>query len=557
MDSQRLDPGYMQGRVNPRMLESLMVRILTNPVLFQEASKLLKPEHFSTQELGFAAIWRAALMIHERGGELSYTSMVDVVDKLINDDPEGLSVEEYENIMREDPSDPGMLYWTFERVVPGKLDLDTGRQLLRQFMEERTVADELRKIFTHISGTPSNLMGLLQPISEQLNRIGSASHNPVKAGIPDDWTPKPTRSFTTGLEFLDRYMDGGHAPGEVNGVIAPLGSGKTTLAIHLCVEAMKSEMMLAAEEGRQPRQVYLVSYEQTEEYIRQRMLSCAAGIALDTVKNMTDPETDLSRRGNYKPYEEERFANRTREERAADPEPKGEYERYLDARPMLNKCMRIVDFCQQGGQPGNIGSGFVEEIAAAIARDGRETDSEPALVVVDYVYAACMRRIGDALGDITNLRHLVTMFPDEIKRKVAERYDIPVWVMHQFSGEANEKSPTKLLHHSQASESKSFAMYLSFCVCFGNRDPMNHCLRMQVTKRRRAGDPQPPMLLRIAGDMVKIVSAEDTHRVDKQTGSILVKEVADRFQGNTDAPAQGQVRSYRQYSADGTDFHGI
>ena len=129
--------------------------------------------------------------------------------------------------------------------------------------------------------------------------------------------------------------------------------------------------------------------------------------------------------------------------------------------------------------------------------------------------------------------------------------------MHQFSGEANEKSPTKLLHHSQASESKSFAMYLSFCVCFGNRDPMNHCLRMQVTKRRRAGDPQPPMLLRIAGDMVKIVSAEDTHRVDKQTGSILVKEVADRFQGNTDAPAQGQVRSYRQYSADGTDFHGI
>ena len=100
MDSQRLDPGYMQGRVNPRMLESLMVRILTNPVLFQEESKLLKPEHFSTQELGFAAIWRAALMIHERGGELSYTSMVDVVDKLINDDPEGLSVEEYENIMR-------------------------------------------------------------------------------------------------------------------------------------------------------------------------------------------------------------------------------------------------------------------------------------------------------------------------------------------------------------------------------------------------------------------------------------------------------------------------
>ena len=57
--------------------------------------------------------------------------------------------------------------------------------------------------------------------------------------------------------------------------------------------------------------------------------------------------------------------------------------------------------------------------------------------------------------------------------------------------------------------------------------------------------------------MVKIVSAEDTHRVDKQTGSILVKEVADRFQGNTDAPAQGQVRSYRQYSADGTDVHGI
>ena len=80
MDNQKLDPGYIQGRINPRMLESMLVRILTNSVLFQEASRLLKPEHFSAQETGFAAIWRAALLIHARGRELSYTSMVDVVD---------------------------------------------------------------------------------------------------------------------------------------------------------------------------------------------------------------------------------------------------------------------------------------------------------------------------------------------------------------------------------------------------------------------------------------------------------------------------------------------
>ena len=557
MDNQKLDPGYIQGRINPRMLESMLVRILTNSVLFQEASRLLKPEHFSAQETGFAAIWRAALLIHERGGDLSYTSMVDVVDKLINDDPEGILAEDYENIMREDPSDPGMLYWAFERIVPDKLDLDTGRELLRQFLEERTIADELRKIFTYVDGTPSNLSGLIQPISDQLALIGGVSHNPVKAGIPDDWTPQPIRAFTTGIEFLDRYMDGGHAPGEVNGVLAPFGSGKTTLGIQLCVEAMRSEMMAATEEQRAPKQVYFVSYEQTEEYIRHRMVANAAGIQLDTIKNMTDPETDLSRRGNYKPYEEALLLARTREEREADPEPKGEYERFLDARPMLNKCMRIVDFCQQGGQPGNIGSGFVDEIHMALERDIRETGSQPALVVIDYVYAACMRKIGDSLADISNLRHLVTIFPDEVKRKVAERYEIPIWVMHQFSGDANEKSPLKLLDHSQASESKSFAMYLSFCVCFGNRDPANHCLRMHVTKRRRAGDHQPPSLLRIDGQMARLVSADSTHKIDKVANKILVNEVANRFQGSVEESEQNQVRSYRQFSADGAGYHGI
>ena len=73
--------------------------------------------------------------------------------------------------------------------------------------------------------------------------------------------------------------------------------------------------MAAAEEQRAPKQVYFVSYEQTEEYIRHRMVANAAGIQLDTIKNMTDPATDLSRRGNYKPYEEAMFLARTREER--------------------------------------------------------------------------------------------------------------------------------------------------------------------------------------------------------------------------------------------------
>lgn len=520
------DFAYTKGRMTPSLVESMVIRLLSHPGLFQEAKGVLFPSHFENTEARFSAIWAAAIQCDEEFSRLTFETMSDRVEELLADAGEDVSPQEAEAIFGTDPDRPGILYWALSQVDPDEVDLDQGRHLLRRFLEERLLADELRNALDFApGGVPSNLPAIIERANQHRERITNIQEDPVELGIPDNWEPESLNVWPTCLPFLDTPMDGGHARGEVYGILGPFGVGKTTLGIQLCVEQCRYWHDREVEYGEEGGQVYFFSYEQSATEVRRKAVACAARIHMSTMNTITG-EDCLSTRNNLKQYETDMFTKSGLLASGAPPPP-GERERYEDIKEMLRNHLRIVDL--SGGSKKRSGDGYVSEIAAILDNSVRKHDAKPRMVCIDHVWLAAYRHLASQGMDERRLRHFITMFGDDMKTKVAERYDMPCWLLHQYNGDANKASPAKLLHHTQAAESSSFAMPLSFCFCIGNKDQQSNTAQMACTKRRRSGNPLPPSILEIEGEFSTLIDRTDAFVV--QHDKILPRELAEQFGG--------------------------
>ena len=539
---------YTKGRMTPSLVESMLIRLLSHPGLFQEAKGVLLPSYFDNTESQFSAIWAAAIQCDEEFSRLTFETMSDRVEELLSDAGEELSSHQVEAIFGTDPDRPGILYWSLSQVDPADIDLDQGRHLLRRFLEERVLADELRTALEFApGGVPSNLPAIIERANRQRERITNIQEDPVELGIPDNWEPESLDLWPTMLPFLDTPMDGGHACGEVYGILGPFGVGKTTLGIQLCVEQCRYWHDREVEYGEEGGQVYFFSYEQSATEVRRKAIACAARIHMSTMNTLAGEEF-LSTREELRPYETEMFTKSGLLGTGA-PAPPGERERYEDVKDMLRDHLRIVDL--SGGAKKRSGDGYVAEISAILENSIRKHGAKPRMVCVDHVWLAAYRHMQSQGLDERRLRHFITMFGDDMKTKVAEMYGIPCWLLHQYNGDANKASPAKLLHHTQAAESSSFAMPLSFCFCIGNKDQQSNTAQMACTKRRRSGNPLPPAILEIEGEFSTLVDRTDAFVV--QHDKILPRELAEQFGG--DAEEVDYVP--RSQQNDGLDGAGV
>ncbi len=538
---------YTKGRMSSNLVEALVVRLLACPALFHEARGLLKPEHFDGSEVFLSVVWAAAVRAYDQFGRLSEDTLAEIAEETLTDSGEDISAEEFANIFDTDSDRPGIIRWALNGVDVDGLDLDQGRHLLRRFLEERVVMGHLRNALDMSrGGVPSNLPAILEHATRQQEQIHGIREDPVELGIPDEWRPAALQVNTTGIPFLDVYMDGGQAPGEVYGILGPFGVGKTTLGIQMCVEQCRVLADRAAENDEAPGQVYFFSYEQAASQIRSKALACAAHINMSTMNSFTG-EDCLSRSGDLKDYEIEMFTRAGTIN--SDPPPPGEYERFIDVKDMLQTHLRIVDL--SGSSKSRDGSGYVDEIAAILENDVARNAAAPKMVLIDHVWLAAYRALHAEGIDESKLRHKITMFADSMKRQVAERFNLSAWLLHQYNGAANKMSPAKLLHHTAAAESASFAMALAFCFCIGNKDDATNTARMACTKRRRAGDPQEPAILFINGGISTI--EDRTDRFTVMSDRILSKDVAEQFAGGDEDSQAPPLRGARS----GLDGAGI
>ncbi len=339
----------------------------------------------------------------------------------------------------------------------------------------------------------------------------------------DKRDPKIIR--TTGIGFLDKYLNGGTSEGEVYGLMAPYGTCKTTLAVMLWCTAARHcyEETLNGITGKQGISV-LVTYEAPKSpELLHRALMYAARVSRQSLEKMgmdglgallDDPAAPLD-------YERKRFAKEI-----ADSVFEPERVRVAKSIVWLNKHTLCLDFSGSDVEFPAAGNGGIDEIIQRIKLELRNRDSSCYLhsVIIDYLGLMVDRDTTVLLkkrsksNDEDSKTYSTAV--DRIGRELCKPLKCHCWVFHQLSGLANSMlSPTKVLHHTDAQGSKSFGANLDFSFVIGNlnADSMG---QIACTKHRR-NRKMIPSIICVDGEF-NLVTAPDNYHIDSR-GEIVSK----------------------------------
>ena len=399
-----------------------------------------------------------------------------------------------------------------------RLGLKLGKRLLNEYLSHRTTQELIRHGKSH-----TNLPELLEMQFDQARRIEQIGVSGGEEFFPDGWDMVTVReTVPTNITFLDEYLRGGSVAGEIYGLLGPYGSCKTTLAIMATVEGAK---IAASQEDRRGKVglSFYFSYEAPIEEIRIRSLAYCGRIQRESLEQMQGRGMRaLSRKDSLRPYEEEMFAAELSSGEAVP----GEYIRAKRAIRLLGKHMVPVDFTgsTRSKRGPSAGGGYVNEISQVIEAELLERGVESHyvhLVVIDYAGLMVDRYIESENLKTEQTRTLLKSAANRLKHRVANRYDCPIILLHQLSGEANSKSPGAKLSQTDAAECKSFAENLDFSFIVGQLTPDNLC-QFANGKQRRAAR-KPPKILRVVGAFNRVDDVSDRYFLDQTNHSIRSK----------------------------------
>lgn len=512
------------GQFDSAMLESMLVRLIRTPEALQEAVQILRVEHFKLpEEQQYALLWKSILELYSRHGEITFHSLYDTIlltASQIPNFPEPILAE----LLSEtgDDNSAGLVVYAFRGVKVAEMHIDLTRQYLKQFLGERYVYAPLAASLAN--GMAVNLPQILSEASERHQRVMQVDRYPVESALPDNWMERsePREVESTGVDFLDAFTDGGHAPGDTNGLLGPMGVGKTTMAVTLLVGVGNIQLnkrdKLRAEGQPVPnlKISYFVTYEQSKRDVQILLRANAASILTSRLSELRDPLRELSScaRGDFQPYETAVHRQRYKEDWEKQV-MSGEYERLMACRELLRDGIQIIDLSGSGEQ-SRTGDGFVEEVAALISMDQqRRGNPGVAVVVVDYVLLAVKRHLhANNQDEDRNLRHSILSYADRTKLQVAGKFKTPVWLLQQLNNDGNKGDPTKVTSHTQAAEGSAFAAPLVYCASLGTKDQTSSCTLINFSKTRRSGGLPQPKIIYINGAMARMEDGDGRYAID-------------------------------------------
>ena len=342
---------------------------------------------------------------------------------------------------------------------------------------------------------------------------------------PHTWPETDVDIIPTDVPFLDYYLDGGCHPAEVQALLGPIGGGKTLTGIQIAVQSALAYPQLKLETGEHGMNFYF-AYECGFDEIWGRVFGCAGQInalrARAFFKARKDPAL-LSRAGQLEPYEQ----NRSRFPVPTDGTPQpGEYERYCAVEPVLSQHLSLID-CSANHRYGfkKRGSGGVDEIAAYIDAYVSAGGVRPRHVVVDHAGPCVDNYINSGTrsfrGDSDKVKYgLLKSFILECSRKIASRFDCCVWVLHQLNSEARRKRPTAEFTDAMAADCNNFTENAWNAFVLGTKDDDSNCVTLRHTKTRNS-EPRPPRILKVEGDIARMVDVTDSHQIAASEGRLL------------------------------------
>lgn len=501
---------YVAPEVIPKLSfddkESMLQHIIRIPSLFLEAKRQIDIKYFTTTEIRYACLWKAATQLAEKsGGRIPENGacrrLESEIRSMLETDSALLSMQEFDDLVNPNS---GLVKWIYDTELSDLYEAD-GRTLLLAFLNERIIVEPLKRFVSDTGDfTPVNLQKVLKSINEQRLKIETVKKNPIQIAFPNEWKPKKLDLTTTGVPFLDKFM-GGQAAGEAYGILGPSGTGKTLLSVMIAVNGARYEQMTAKSEKEMGHWYYFTYESAVDPEIITRVLSYAAEIHRDSLLF----NDDLSTSDNLKTYEKERWA----EQLKAGIPVHGEKERLAAIAPMLRKNLWLCDM--SGSDPENpyAGTGYVDEIADYLAI---EVDNGHRIsgVVVDYVGIAATRHMEANNIKYDQLRHYVGKFGDKARRTIAAQFQCPVWLIHQFTGEATKRAPTATMHHADAAEAKDFAHNLWYCFNLHNKQKEHNVTMISCSKERRSHSAGITPLVKIDGAFCNMYSVDHLFSIE-------------------------------------------
>lgn len=270
-----------------------------------------------------------------------------------------------------------------------------------------------------------------------------------------------------GVHFMDHMMGGGTLPGELIGVLAPSGGGKSTIAI----------MALAASVDRNA----ICWYFSTEQKLKGDLATRQACLA-------TQSGRDKFKNG---------FENI----------PADIMQLLLSVQTQWEKNCKFVDISERR----DIKS--VDAIFSKVEQFHQKLGEPPGLIVVDW-----WGRLSDAMvmaqDTIPSGDDKRRFDRDELHKakQWMERLGCPGALMHQLSGAANAKGPNARLSSADAQENKAFNNMFDFTVVLGNRNSED--IMKAVTDKAR-GEARAEINVKLKGLMCRIDIAEDIDALDE------------------------------------------
>jgi len=510
--------------VDSELLDTLFIGLLRSPTLFDDARRFIKTNQFTPEELHYGHLWRMLCDLREQYDRFSGSMVLTHVKRELSHNPGLIHPAMQQKLLHL--GDHGLIFAAFS-AKPEEIDTTYCRQLMREFLMERTVYSPLRQMMAPIDNGlfVEGVDDFLLQTLGQRDRIMSIDELPTEDPMPPvgGTIEQPAPPFPTGLGFIDDAI-GGVSAGCVYGLLGVTGAGKTTLGFHLATSMAQNEYVDALEEGRQPGLVAYLSYEESAARLRPRLWSAACQIPRDSLAAMSQPDAELAREVNPNGYEKRLSGEGT---------PKSEYERWQMARPWLSACTRIFDMSGSGKHP-NSGTGFIDEIVAVLEGWSMRNKDQPiAVPIIDYAGLCCKRYMRSHNLDDSRLRGFLSSFGDECRHKIAERFGCPVWVLHQIAPSEAQKNPTTPLHHSQAAESRAFAENMVACGCIGVPDADTGNRRLNWSKLRdKKAEGQPPFILQVHEDYARMIDV--TSRYGVANRKFVSAEMARQLEGVAD-----------------------
>ena len=545
------DRDYAPRRLSPtrQQKRTMMATLLRKKSAFSMAKDLLRADHFAAQDPGYGIAWAALLQFREHAGRIPRKhELLGEISLVLKGDPEVLDSEGRRQLTK-------FVNWAYSLDVE-ELDDRIALRTLQQYLEDQLFFKG-QELFQLNEETPEDLSRVLGNLREEAIALKGVQSSGLQSPFPKDWdkTKQLQPTWSTGLNFFDYYLNGGHVPGEAHGVIGPFGTAKTMLAIMLSTEAAK---FWRAEWKRQGEKSplkfsYLFFYEGSMDEMRIRALSYMGNIDKEVLE-MPNWEQQLSMPGKLKPYEEQRL----RSIEAAGRRIPSEIERLTFCEKLLDVNWRPVDMTGDDEDNPGRGTGLVSEIAAIIRQDQNQLRAQlkcevgVSSVVVDFVGAAADRYVSaNGLSRKDELRHIIETFPLDMITNVAKPFRCPVWLFHQLGTQAQAYGPGIIPKITDSAEAKAFPKYLHHFFVLGGKDKQLDMCVLAMHKGRRV-KVKEPMVLKIEGKYCNVIGVDDfildTHsrRIVSKCDYSTVIPVENETQSKRLARMVAQARAVRE-----------